>query len=291
MEITGKTMIFGVIGDPIAHTLSPLMQNSAIAAMGIDAVYVPFRVKPDDLKSAIQGLVSLGVRGLNVTVPHKTAIMKYCDSLTEVAQAVGAVNTITIDNGILHGDNTDVGGFETGLLRGSGLDSFPAHVCILGAGGAARGVAYACAMREEVAEIIVCNRTFHKAERLAEELSQATGKRLIPMPAVAETFARVLPESGLVVNTTSVGMHPDTDRSPVPNPELFHPGQVACDIIYNPLETRFLRDAASHGAKTVSGLAMLAYQGARALSMWTGREAPSDVMLEALKSRMIFGDE
>ncbi len=288
MNIQGKTTVFGVIGDPIAHTLSPLMHNHAIAAMGIDAVYVPFHVKPEVLEQAVKGIVSLGITGINVTVPHKTEIMKYCDRLTEVAKAVGAVNTIINDNGVLTGDNTDAYGFEMCIEKGTGLKRFPGMICILGAGGASRGVVYACSMRTEVNEVIVINRTYSKAEKLAEELSRATGKTIIHRHADENTFNELLPEAGLVVNTTSVGMHPNIDRSPVPDADVFHNGQVVCDIIYNPLETRLLRDAKAHGAETVGGLAMLAFQGARSLSLWTGREAPAEVMLDVLKKNFEF---
>ena len=285
MNINGKTSVFGVIGDPIEHTLSPPMQNSAIAAMGIDAVYVPFNVKPQFLEYAVKSLVSLGIKGLNVTVPHKTEIMKFCDSLTDVAKAVGAVNTIINENGRLTGDNTDVYGFEMCLKRMSGIDLFSERISILGAGGAARGVVYACAMKEEVREISIINRTFSKAEKIAKEFSALTGKKLVPLPADEENMRNVLPESGLVVNTTSIGMHPDINRSPVPEPDVFHEGQIVCDIIYNPVETKLLKDAGLHGAGTVGGIAMLAYQGARSLSLWTGMEAPVEVMLDTLKEK------
>jgi len=284
-DIDGKTLVFGVIGDPIEHTLSPPMHNHALEAMGVDAVYVPFHVKPEFLEHAVKSIVSLGIKGLNVTVPYKTGVMKFCDALTDVAKAVGAVNTIINDNGRLTGDNTDVYGFEMCLKSGSGIDTFPERVSILGAGGAARGIVYACAVRDEVREISILNRTFSKAEKIATEFAPLTGKTFVPLPADAENIRKALPASGLVVNTTSIGMHPDIYRSPVSEPEVFHENQIVCDIIYNPAETKFLKDAGLHGAKTVGGLAMLAYQGARSLSLWTGMEAPVEVMLDTLKEK------
>lgn len=285
ININGKTSVFGVIGDPIEHSLSPLMHNSAIVTMGIDAVYIPFNVKPQFLENAISSIIPMNIKGLNVTVPHKTEVMKYLDRLTDVAKAVGAVNTIINDNGALTGDNTDVYGFEMCLKKDGDVEIFPERISILGAGGAARGVAYACSMRDEVREVIVLNRTFSKAEKLVEELSCVTGKTLVPMPADKETLKRMLPPSGLVVNTTSVGMYPDISSSPVLYPDVFHDGQVICDIIYNPLETKFLREASSRGARIVGGLAMLAYQGARSLSLWTGKDAPANVMLDVLREK------
>jgi shikimate dehydrogenase len=169
------------------------------------------------------------------------------------------------------------------LSKGSNLDKFPDKVCILGAGGAARSVAHACLMHEEVTELTVINRTFPKAVQLIKELGQYTGKRLIPLPAEEEHLRQAIPEAGLILNTTSVGMYPNIDSSPVPIPDVFHEGQVVCDIIYNPPETKFLKDAASQGAHTVCGLSMLAYQGACSLSLWTGLDVPVDVMLEVLR--------
>ncbi|MBT4485412.1 MAG: shikimate dehydrogenase [Candidatus Latescibacteria bacterium] len=283
MKISGKTTVYGVIGDPIEHTLSPLMHASAIEKMGIDAVYVPFHVRPDELEHAIKGIKALGVGGLNVTVPHKTRVMDYLDNLTDEAKAVGAVNTVINHDGVLTGDNTDVYGFTRCLFVDGGLERFPKRVYVIGAGGAARGVVYACAKSDEVSEVVVINRTLSKAEKLAEELSAVTGSHISAMPAIEETFSGMLSDAELLINTTSVGMYPQVEHSPVPYPEVFHEGQVVCDIIYNPSETRLLRDAASHGAKVVGGLAMLAYQGARSLSLWTGMEAPAEVMLDVLK--------
>lgn len=283
MIITGKTVIYGVIADPVEHTMSPLMHNSAIAEMGIDAVYVPFHVRPEGLERAVKGMAALGIGGLNVTVPHKTRVIEYLDNLTGEAEAVGAVNTIINKDGILTGDNTDVYGFLMCLAMDGGLERLPERVCIIGAGGAARGVVYACAGRDEVREVIVLNRTFSKAEKIADELSAISGTPVSAVQAGVDTFREILPSAGLVVNTTSVGMYPDVDVSPVPEPNVFNESQVVCDIIYNPVETRFLRDAASMGARTVGGLAMLAYQGARSLSLWTGMDAPAGIMLKVLK--------
>ena len=279
-------MVLGIIGDPIEHTMSPLMHNRAIKRMGIDAVYVPFHVRSEDLERAVRSMSALNIKGLNVTVPHKTSVIPYLDEITEQAEAVGAVNTIINGDGFLTGDNTDVYGFMMCLLRDGGLEMLPERVCVIGAGGAARGVVYACAMRDEVCEIYILNRTLSKAEKLSRDLWPVTGTVITPMPADTKTFKKVIPSAGLIVNTTTVGMHPYIDNSPVPDPNVFHEGQVVCDIIYNPCQTRFLKEAASHGAKTVSGLSMLAYQGARSLSLWTGMDVPADIMLDVLKEQL-----
>ena len=290
MIVRGSTAVYGVIGDPIEHTMSPLMQNRAIELMGLDAVYLPFRVAPEELERAVEGMRALSIRGLNVTVPHKTAVMRCLDRVTDAAEAVGAVNTIIRDGDLLTGDNTDVYGFLRCVLEDSVVATFPARVCVLGAGGAARGVVYACAMRPEVREIAVVNRTLSRARELAERFGRITGKRITAHPAEPGEMRRILPEAGMIVNATTVGMHPDAGRSPVPEPEVLHGGQVVCDIVYNPLRTKFLRDAELRGARTLSGLAMLAYQGARSLSLWTGREAPAKAMLEELNRRIAGGE-
>ena len=283
--IRGTTAVYGVIGDPIEHTLSPLMHNRALAEMGLDAVYVPFRVKPDDLEDAVRAISALGIRGMNVTVPHKTRIIEYLDRITVEARAVGAVNTVINTGGLLEGDNTDVYGFTNCILKDGGLERFPERICILGAGGAARAVVYACAVREEVCEIAILNRTLSKAEELADDFRRITGKPISAYPADGETRKKILPRMDMIVNTTTVGMYPHSGISPViESDDVFHPGQVVCDIIYTPARTKLLEDAIQRGAKTIGGMAMLAFQGARSLTLWTGREAPVQVMIEALKA-------
>lgn len=291
MPLTGKTTVYGVIGDPVAHTLSPLMHNHALGIMGLDCVYVPFHVVPERLGDAVRGMRAFGIRGLNVTVPHKTAVMQYLDDISPEARVIGAVNTILVEGGRLRGDNTDVFGFLMCVLKGGHLENLPSKVCVLGAGGAARGVVYACANRDEVEEVVVANRTVSKAETLAGEIAGSSGKRIVAVPNEGNAFNDAVSGAGLVVNTTSVGMHPDTSSTPVPDLTLFHHGQIVCDIIYSPLETRLLREAASRGASTLNGLAMLAYQGARSLSLWTGKEAPADAMLEILQQALKVGGE
>jgi len=254
--------------------------------MRIDAVYVPFRVSPGLLGEAVKGMRAFGIGGLNVTVPHKTAVIEYLDSITDEAKAVGAVNTITNNDSRLIGDNTDVYGFIMSVLNDGGIERLPSKVCVLGAGGAARGVVYACASREEVSEVTVINRTVSKADAIAADLSPVTHAKITALPSTGEILKREIPSAGLVVNTTSLGMFPNTAGSPVPDADVFRSGQIVCDIVYNPMKTRFLQQAEEEGAVIVGGLPMLAYQGARSLSLWTGMEAPVKVMLEVLKGAM-----
>ncbi|MFC1606991.1 shikimate dehydrogenase, partial [Candidatus Latescibacterota bacterium] len=274
MNITGTTTVFGIFGDPVGHSMSPLMQNAAIEKMGYDGVYVPFHVHPEQLEAAVWSISSQNIRGINVTVPHKTTVMPHLDILTEAACAVGAVNTIINDDGALIGDNTDVYGFVQGLLREDGIDAFPSSVCVIGAGGAARGAIYGCTTRDEVEEIFILNRTVEKAVAIANEFETLTAKRITALPMNPHEIMKVFSKAGLIVNTTSIGMHPNVDRTPVEDTSVFHSGHIVYDIIIPPLETRFLKEAAKRGARTVGGLAMLAYQGARSLSLWTGQDAP-----------------
>ena len=186
MVLNDSTVVFGIIGYPMEHTMSPYMQTETMTEMGYNGVYVPFRVKPENLENAVRGIVAFNMRGINVTAPHKTNVIEYLDTITEAAQAIGAVNTIINDDGQLTGDNTDAFGFIRGVLVGSGTDRLPSHVCIIGAGGAARGVVYGCAARDEVEEITLLNRTLSKAEKIADEFSEITGKRISARPADEE---------------------------------------------------------------------------------------------------------
>jgi shikimate dehydrogenase len=287
MVICGTTGVYAVIGDPVEHSLSPLMHNRAMKEMGFDAVYVPFRVKRENLEEAVRAMRALDIRGMNVTVPHKTMIIPFLNSLSSEARAVGAVNTIINTGGILAGDNTDVYGFTHCVLDGGDLKEFPPRICIFGAGGAARAVLYACALRSEVSELTILNRTVHKAEKLAGEIGFITGRHISFFASDRESQKKILPDTDMIVNTTTVGMFPNVGISPVIDPEdVFHSGQVVCDIVYNPARTKFLADASEKGAITIGGMAMLAFQGARSLTLWTGREAPVQVMMETLKSAL-----
>ncbi|MCE5251770.1 shikimate dehydrogenase [bacterium] len=285
MLLRGTTMVCGIIGDPVGHSMSPHMQTKAMEKMGFDGVYVPFHVKSGDLENAVRGIVALDIRGMNVTVPHKTAVMQYLDRLTDDARAVGAVNTIINEHGLLTGDNTDVYGFVQGLLREEGVDSFPAKVCIIGAGGAARAVIYGCATRPEVEEICILNRTLPKAQNLATEFSGKTGKKIASCPFDEKTISEVIPAASLVINTTTIGMHPHEDASPVPDPSVFRTGQIVYDIVIPPMQTTLLKEAAARGARTVGGLSMLACQGARSLELWTGHDAPEEFMAAILRGQ------
>lgn len=276
--ITGKTKLCGVIGDPIEHTMSPLIQNAAFQAFGLDFVYVAFRVKNADLDKAVDGMRAMNIVGLNVTVPHKVAVIPFLDKLDPLAEKIGAVNTIVNHDGILTGYNTDALGFLQPLFeRGIGLKD--KNVVILGAGGAARGISFVLA--QEGARLVIFNRTLEKAEELCDNIAQYFAVKARALEPNDEDLRRELPWADILVNTTSVGMVPRTDEAPIDN-KLLSSKLIVYDIVYNPLKTRLLAEAESAGAQTIGGLEMLVWQGALAFEKWTGYKAPVGLMKEEL---------
>ena len=277
--ISGTTKILGVIGHPVEHTSSPAMHNAALQALGLDYVYAAFHVEPRDLPGAIDGMRALNIGGLNVTVPHKAAVMEWLDEVSPEARAIGAVNTIANDRGRLTGYNTDGYGVLESLCREGGLQDLPARVVLLGAGGAARAILYALLQRPEVESVALLNRTAARAGQLAADLDPA-GARTQPGP-LDKGAADLIGRAGLLVNSTSVGMHPHQGHSPLPDPACLHADLLVLDIVYNPLRTRLMEQAEAAGARALNGLGMLAFQGARAFEIWTGRQPPVEAMLEA----------
>jgi shikimate dehydrogenase len=282
LNLNGGTRILAVIGHPVEHSFSPQMHNAAIQALGLNLCYVAFHVQPEAVGAALDGLRAFELLGLNVTVPHKEAVLPYLDEVSEEAQRVGAVNTIHNVGGRLIGYNTDVYGVLTSLRETAGLHTLPETVAVLGASGAARGVVYGLCTQPEVEEIRIFNRTAEKAENLAQEMSRYTDAKLVALPLSERSLQDGLVDAGLLVNTTSVGMHPHPGESPVGDGASLHPGLVVYDIVFNPLETRLVKQARAAGAKGVGGIEMLVYQGAKSFEIWTGTYPPVDVMKAAL---------
>ena len=279
MRISGKTKVCGLIGNPVEHSLSPCFQNAAFQHLGLDYVYVVFTVKKEHLHSAVQGMRSFGIRGLNVTMPHKIDVIKYLDELDKTAESIGSVNTILNKNGRLIGYTTDgMGALKA--LKYHGTDPSGKKIVVLGAGGASRSVSFALA--KEARELVVLNRTLKRAENLVNNLScmseNAAETRAGKLDD--ENVKKELEDADILVNATPVGMRPNTDVTPV-NPRLLHPSLTVFDLVYNPLETRLLSEAKKKGAKTVNGLTMLVFQGAISFEIWTGVEPPIKVMMDA----------
>jgi shikimate dehydrogenase len=276
--ISGKTRVCGIIGDPIEHTISPVMQNAAFEKMGVDYFYIPFRVKKEQLAKAIEGMRALNIRGLNVTIPHKVAIIPFLDVLDPLAERIGAVNTVVNDEGVLTGYNTDATGFLQALLK-SGIEARGKNIVILGAGGASRAISFILA--ETGSNLVILNRLLELdwAEELAGRLSHTFAKEVEALELNEENLAEALEKADILVNATSVGMTPSIDETIVPF-NLLKPGLVVFDIVYNPIKTRLLREAEQAGAETISGIDMLVWQGASAFEKWTGLKAPIELMRE-----------
>ncbi|HEY9762690.1 MAG TPA: shikimate dehydrogenase [Trichocoleus sp.] len=283
--ITGKTGLLGVVGDPIGHSLSPLMHNAALEKLGADYVYVAFPVAAEQLKTAIEGFAAVGVRGFSVTIPHKQAIMPLLADISPAAQAVGAVNTVWRTEQGWAGTNTDVVGFLA-PLQSLNRDWTEAKTVVLGNGGAARAVVAACAQMEMQA-VHVVGRSLEKLA--AFESSWQTSPLHPPLTVHAwESLTDLLSQADLVVNTTPIGMHPKADASPL-TLELMQQvkqGAIAYDLIYTPSPTQFLTLAAQHGLTPIDGLEMLVQQGAAALEIWLQQAAPVDTMHQALKQHL-----
>ena len=282
LVVSGKTRLCGLIGDPVEHSMSPAMHNTAFREVGIDYLYVPFRVKKEELGKAIDGMRALNMRGLNVTIPHKVAVIQHLDELDSLAEKIGAVNTIVNDDGVLKGYNTDGAGFLQALLEG-GTDPEGKKVVVLGAGGASRAISFTLADRG--AHLSILNRLLELdwAQELASRISHIFTEEVEALELSRENLTRVLGKADILVNATSVGMSPGIDQTPVDS-DLLGPGLIVFDAVYNPIKTRLLCEAEAAGASTISGLDMLVWQGALAFEKWTGRKAPVELMKqEAIK--------
>ena len=275
----------GIIGFPIGHSMSPVFQQAALDACGVDARYVAYQVAPDEVEEFVNGLRQPGIWGINVTVPHKLAVMPFLDEIDDWATEAGAVNTIVNRQGRLTGHNTDGYGFLQALREGADFEPQARRTLVLGAGGAARGVVLALA-RQGVGHLTIANRTLERAEDLAQ-LARNRGVACQPIVLACEELAEAAAHADLIVNCTTIGMThgPRENESPLPMAAI-PPTALVNDLVYNPLETRLLREAAQAGAKTLGGIEMLVQQGAASFEMWLGRPAPVDVMRAAATRAM-----
>jgi shikimate dehydrogenase len=261
MAINQYTELYGVIGNPVRHSLSPIMHNAAFSHKGMNAVYLAF--ESDDIEGAVKGMRALGIKGMSVTIPHKESVIPFLDQIDPLAKEIGAVNTIVNNNGILTGYNTDA----TGALRAlSDVIQVNGKRCvILGAGGAARAIGYI--LKKNMVDLMIANRSAERGKDLCRSLDAS----FIKLEEVLDVDVDIL------INTTSVGMSPDTEFSPV-SEDVFKPGMTVMDIIYNPRTTKLLHLASQKGCHIVDGLNMFIYQGAEQFRLWTGQEAPVDIM-------------
>ncbi|MFU8688631.1 shikimate dehydrogenase [Rossellomorea sp. FS2] len=256
--------LYGVIGDPIAHSMSPVMHQAALDDAGLEGTYMKFHVTPDALPQAIGGIRALGIRGVNITVPHKVAVMELLDRIDPLAEAIGAVNTIVNDDGVLTGYNTDGPGYVEGLQKALVGDVTNKSVLMLGAGGAAKAIFYSLASIG-VTHIDIANRTEARAADMIAACPFAISSSYIPMDEAGEAVNRY----DIIIQTTSIGMSPEVGHSPLAFDSV-KDGSLFSDIIYNPLETAIMKRARELGAQTQNGLEMFVHQGALAFEKWTG---------------------
>ena len=278
--ITGHTGLTGLLGSPVSHSISPLMHNEAFRLLGLDYVYLCFDVGTDTLKTAVEGLKTIGIKGFNCTMPDKNLMCELCDELSPAARMIGAVNTVLNDNGKLIGYNTDGVGYMRSVTD-AGFSIIGKKMTLLGAGGAAVSICTQAAI-DGVSSIDIYNRpgeNFNRAVALADTLNKETACQVsVHEIADATSLNDSISESAILVNGTSLGMAPNTDTCPINDASVFHSGLIVSDIIYNPRETKLLKMAKECNCSGFNGLYMLLYQGAAAFELWTGKGMPVDII-------------
>jgi shikimate dehydrogenase len=281
-NVTGKTRITGIIGNPLEHTISPQIHNTISYYMGVDLVYVPFKVEDKDLGSLISGLKAANITGVNVTVPYKNLIIKLLDYISDEASLMGAVNTVKFADGKLYGYNTDGEGFSRSFKSETGTGFNGKRIAIIGAGGAARAVAVRVAT-EGAKEVAIVNRTISRAEQLAGIINNNIVPVATPFELSVFLNKGLIKEYEVIINTTSAGMYPNIEQDPLGNQARFLKKQIVYDVIYNPPKTRLLMAAEKEGCKSVNGLGMLLYQAAGSYEIWTGKAVPDGLIDEIYK--------
>ena len=281
-EITGHTVLTGLLGSPVEHSISPMMHNEAFRQLELDYAYLAFDVGTDKLEVAVEGLKALGVRGFNLTMPDKNLMCSLADELSPASEIGGAVNTIVNNNGILTGYTTDGIGFMRSVKE-DGHDIIGKKMTLLGAGGAAAAILIQAAL-DGVAEISVFNirdEFFTRAETIIEKLKEKTDCHIHIFDfSDSEVLKREIAESAILVNGTSVGMAPNTERCIITDDSVFRKELIVFDVIYNPEETLLLKKAKAAGCAVSNGLNMLLYQGAASFELWTGKEMPVEIIKE-----------
>ena len=282
IEINAQTRLCGVIGNPVEHSLSPAIHNAAFQKLGLNFVYLAFKV--EDVESASRGIRALGnLRGVSVTIPHKVAVLPYLDEVETTARHIGSVNTILVEQGKLIGFNTDASG-AIRALQMAGVTLEGQRVLMLGSGGAARAIAFGLAADTGVARLTILGIDDREREGLVADLRTRTTLHVEEGQVTEETLTHSTKESAILLHCTPLGMHPKVDQTCVPA-ALLGPHLTVMDIVYNPLETRLLREAKAAGCRTIRGLEMFLNQAAAQFELWTGQAAPTDVMRSVLESR------
>lgn len=274
--------IICIFGHPIEHSMSPIMHNVAFKDLGLNYVYIAIDVIPTNLKQAFDVVKALDIKGANITVPHKEIVLKYIDEISPLARRIGAVNTIKNENGRLIGRNTDASGAKK-ALKEANIKLDGKNIMILGAGGAARAIAHS--LIEEVNNMVIINRTLSRGKTLATELSKEYHKEVIYRKFENKIIEEILAKTDILVNTTTIGMFPDTFHIPIPKIYL-HDDLTIFDVIYNPLETQLMKEASKKGCKVLGGLDMLLYQGALAFEWWTNKTPNIELMKNSILNEL-----
>ena len=280
--ITGKTRLLAVIGAPIGHSLSPIIQNAALHAAGLDYVYTALPVRADALASAVRGLCDAGIAGFNVTIPFKTAIIPLLDALSEDARRIQAVNTVVVEDGRLVGYNTDVAGFLAGFAE-RGIALTGKNAVLIGAGGAARAALWGL-LRSGVSSVAIGVRSVEKGAALAADFAADGDVQAVSFDDAA--WIAACSDADIVVQTTPLGMTPHTDAMPPVDAAVINPSAVVYDLIYTPAETHFLREARARGCETINGETMLVAQGAEAFHLWAGVRPDMELMKRTLREEL-----
>lgn len=280
MIVTGKTKNLGIIGYPVEHSLSPVMQNAALQDLGLDYNYIAMSVEPEKLEQAIAGIKALGFCGINVTIPHKVNVIQYLDQVDQSARMVGAVNTIVVSEDKLIGYNTDAGGYIKSL-QNEGVELQGREVVLYGAGGAARAVIWGL-LEHKVKSITIGARNVVKAKDLAEIFKEYGDVKALDWDSIP--FKKALRQCHLVINSTPLGMHKMIDKEPPLDWSLLQDNIVISDLIYTPAKTKFLQSAEKHGHKIINGAGMLVEQGALAFELWIGAKPSTKLMLQELEN-------
>ncbi len=279
-DINAATTLVGLFGWPVTHSISPQMHNAAFVARQMNWRYLAFAVPPERVSEAVAALPALGLRGVNVTVPHKQAVMPHLQHWTPAAEAIGAVNTIVVEkDGQLTGDNTDGAGFIADL-KAHNVEPEGRRALVIGAGGSSRAVVYGLA-EAGVESVMILNRTVEKAVGLAATMQSYFPEIRVDSAAFPDDVTGSAQDANLIVNCTSLGMEPRIEGLPWEENVEFREDQIVYDLVYNPAVTRLLQLASTDGATAIGGLGMLVYQGAIAWEKWTGETAPVDVMQQA----------
>ena len=280
INITGHTGFLGLLGSPVAHSISPAMHNASFQALGLDYVYLCFDVDTTNLKTAVEGLKTAGIKGFNCTFPDKNMMCELADQLSPAAKMIGAVNTVLNDNGKLIGHNTDGTGYMMSV-KDAGFDIIGKKMTLLGAGGAASAICVQAAL-DGVSEIDVYSikdQFWDRAVGLVDSINKNTKCTANLYEFNDSTsFKKSVDESAILTNGTSVGLAPDSDRCPVTDTSVFREGLIVSDVIYNPKETMLLKLAKDAGCHVFNGMYMLLYQGAEAFKIWTGKDMPVDII-------------